>query len=122
VNTPLLPPTSSSIDHAFVGSISLIATGVIMVGVGSWFGLNSLDTAEKARSSTNGQEYDQFKLDAQDQALYADISMGLGALLLGSGVYWFISNQKKSSNSTSSGTVQLKASQSAWHLGYQVSF
>jgi tetratricopeptide (TPR) repeat protein len=89
--------TSKEEDAQVIGqtdylSWSVIGGGVLLIGVGSYFGLNALDEAKTARETLDISEYEKSKEAAESSALITDVSLALGIATLAGGIYLMLSD------------------------------
>ena len=119
-------------------SVSLVpwitfGAGVVLAGVGTYYGLSALDEATAARDADTKSSWSVHKKAAESAALTADITYALGATALLAGVYLWLQqdqaqgtliNGKTEVKETSSLTppLQLAITPDGAHVGYRWSF
>ncbi len=93
---PVKPVDSApSSGPSRVGPIVLGSAGIVLVGLGAFFGLKAMSTSSDVRANCPGgactsPEWVDKNDDARRSALFANLGVGVGALALaGAAVWWF---------------------------------
>jgi len=94
-NPSLIPSAPSDSDQLLTWST--LGSGVALIAVGAYFGVDALDQASQAREATAQRKYQNFKSAAESSALWADVSMTLGLAAIAGGVYLLLINGDNSS-------------------------
>lgn len=115
LDSPLAPA-------AAVDPIPFIALGVgaLAAGAGVYFGVTALDEASRARAADTAAVARPLKEDAEQSALFADISFGVAAVAVGAAVaLWVLADDAPSSE----GRVDVGlAPGGGGYIGYGLSF
>lgn len=102
---------------------TVVGVGVILAGVGIWSGVSALDSAELAREAEVIAKYNKYKDQAEGEALLADVSFGLGAVAIATGLYlWYQDDQKKGTTIKQSSKLNVGLTSDGFQLGYTLSF
>lgn len=75
---------------------STLGSGLILTGVGAYFGLSALDSAEQARNAEIDRVYNQSRSNAESEALMADVTLSLGLILVAGGTYLYFTKASSS--------------------------
>lgn len=86
----VIGPTVETAPVSYLPWITLTA-GVAVGALGAFYGLSAVDSAEQARKATLPASHSRFKDQAESEALIADISLGVSALVIGLSVYLWVS-------------------------------
>ncbi|MEZ4434361.1 MAG: tetratricopeptide repeat protein [bacterium] len=114
IDSPLVP-------EATVDPIPFVALGVgaLAAGAGVWFGLTALDEASRARAADTAAQARPLKEDAEQSALYADISFGVAAAAVGAAVVlWALADD----GAAAEGRVDVGLAPGGGYIGYGLSF
>lgn len=112
IETPLAPSRTDPWPWVAAG------LGVAAAGVGTWFGLDALDQASKARAAETRDETITFKDGAEQSALIADISFGVGAVAVGTAIFLWA----RSDRARQDARVQMGLAPGGGYLGYSLDF
>lgn len=117
-------PTPQSLTNEVVedstprefASVSMIpwitfGAGLVLAGVGTYYGLSALDEATAARDASTKSLWSRHKKEAESAALTADIMYGLGASALFAGVYLWL-QQDKAQGTLVNGKTEVKETSS----------
>lgn len=99
-SNPLLKKVSPQTSDLTVDwlSWSVVGGGIALLGLGTYYGLNALDSAETARNAEINSAYAQAKDRAENEALIADVSVTLGLAALAGGLYLALTAPEASRN------------------------
>ncbi len=116
----LLSGSSSQIDYLSWG---VIGSGVVLLGLGTYFGISALDQAEAARSATLQPNYNSAKQSAESDAITADISLSLGLIGVAGGIYLLLQSdhphQIKNHVTQESTAPSTSSSSFSWRFLYE---
>ena len=116
---PKKPDSQKKVSFKEMAPWLSMGIGVVLVGIGSWSGINALDSAEQARNAKIKKTYNTFKSNAESEALTADLTISIGAIAIGLGAYLWYDQFKNSKRSTTTRTqVSLDIKPDAAHIGY----
>jgi tetratricopeptide (TPR) repeat protein len=90
VQKQVVEPTVEVAPVSYLPWITLTA-GVAVGAFGAFYGLSALDTAERSRKATLPATHGRLKEQAESEALIADISLGVSAIVIGLSVYLWVS-------------------------------
>lgn len=95
-------PNEKPVDREYA-SVSIIpwitfGAGVLLAGVGTYYGLSALDEATAARDAATKSKWSLHKQEAESAALTADITYSIGAIALLAGVYLWLQQDGKEGN------------------------
>lgn len=92
-------PDLSAPSNDKVLTWSALGGGLVLIGLGSYFGIDALGQAEQARETTSEKRYEDYKGGAEGSALFADISISLGVLAIAGGVYLLLTQPSQATPS-----------------------
>lgn len=95
-----------------------LGAGVLAAGAGTYFGLDALDQASKARAAETRDATIDFKDGAEQSALFADIAFATGAVAIGTAIFLWT----RSDRAAHGARVEVGASPDGGYLGYTLSF
>jgi tetratricopeptide (TPR) repeat protein len=99
-----------------------IGVGAILMGIGTWSGINALDNSEQARDAKIKKVYNKFKEQAEGDALLADLSIGFGVVAIGVGTYLWYQDYKSNKKVNKNTGVSIGISSQSANIGYAWSF
>lgn len=112
ISTPLVEPSVDPWPWVALG------VGIAAAGAGTYFGLDALDQASKARAAETRDGTIEFKEGAEQSALIADIAFISGAVAVGAAVFLWTRTDRASSTAR----VEVGASPDGGYLGYSFGF
>ncbi len=110
IETPLVQPSVDPLPWIALG------VGIAAAGAGTYFGLDALDQASKARAEQTRAGTLEFKDGAEQSALIADIAFVTGAVAVGAAVFLWTRADSATAR------VEVGAAPDGGYLGYSFDF
>lgn len=95
-----------------------LGAGLAAAGVGTWFGLDALNLATRARATDDRADAIEYRDGAEQSALIADVSFAVGVVAVGTAIVLWA----RSDEPASQGALRVGASPGGGYVGYTLDF